>query len=57
MDDYVGVHVELQEPGLIGHLELAIFRSVLQVNVGIYLIRQFLRHNLSSLLSYIVLGC
>ena len=25
VDDYVGVHVELQEPGLIGHLELAIF--------------------------------
>lgn len=42
--DYVGVHVKLQVPGLVGHLELAVFRGVLQVDVGIYLVRQFLRY-------------
>ena len=45
MGDYVGVHVKLQIPGFVGHLELATFRGVLQVNVGIYLIRQFLINN------------
>ena len=45
MGDYVGVHIELQVPGFVGHLELATFRSVLHANVGIYLVRQFLRYN------------
>ena len=44
MGDYVGVHVELQQPVLVGHLELAILRCILEAYVGGYMIRQFLRY-------------
>ena len=44
MGFYIGVNVKLQESVLVGHLELAILRRILEVYVGGYLIRQFLRY-------------
>ncbi len=48
MGDYVGIHVELQVPGFVCNIELAFLRSVLEVNVGIYLVRQFLRYYIGN---------